>query len=99
VVRSPYQAALRLYAIAADRWAEIDAAFPGVDVIRLPCDRFLNHVYRWAIERIKPDDLERWKMELNAPLPWEAGAGEGPDLWSDEDEAASWVEAAATLGG
>lgn len=69
VVRPPYPTALRLYAIAAERWAEIDGlcAQNGVDPIRLRPDRFCNLIYAWAVERV--EDRERFDFDLNAPMP------------------------------
>ena len=65
----PYATALRLYAIAEERWAEIDAAYASVNLIRFPAHRFLNCVYAWCIERIEPDKLDDWKFQLEAPIP------------------------------
>lgn len=65
----PYQVALRLYLIAAERWPEVDAAYPSVDLIRFPPHRFLNFVYAWCLARIEPDKLEEWLYLLNQPLP------------------------------
>lgn len=69
VGRTPYEVALRLYAIAAERWAEVDPSYPGVDLLRLPVHRFLNYVYAWCVARIDPEKLEQWHWELNQPLP------------------------------
>lgn len=67
--RPPYQVALRLYAIAAERWPEVDAAYASVDLIRFPPHRFLNCVYAWCLDRIAPDKLEEWIHMLYQPLP------------------------------
>jgi hypothetical protein len=69
VVRTPYQVAQRLYAIAEMHWAEIDAHYLPVDLIRLPPHRFLNAVYAWVIARIDPQKVEEWLAQLQAPLP------------------------------
>jgi hypothetical protein len=98
VVRPPYRVVLRLYAIAAQRWAEIDGQDPSFDPIKLPVDRFCNLIYKWSLDHIKPEDLEEWKMLLNAPAPWEPGSTEGPQMWGDEDEAATWDQAMSSLG-
>jgi hypothetical protein len=69
--RPPYRTALRLYAIAVERWAEIDATYYQADIIGFRIDRFLNCVYAWCVERINPDKREEWEAQLNAPLPGE----------------------------
>lgn len=69
VDRTPYPAALRLYAIAEERWAEIEAHYLSVDLLRLPAAKFTNAVYAWCVERILPDDREKWDAMLTAPLP------------------------------
>lgn len=69
VDRPPYQVALRLYAVAAERWAEVDAAYYMVDLIRVAPHRFLNFVYAWCVERIDPEKREDWERMLEAPLP------------------------------
>jgi hypothetical protein len=70
----PYRVALRLYAVAAERWAELDADYIAVDLIRLPPHRFLNCVYKWCLDRIDPEKVEDWEMMLSAPLPGEKPA-------------------------
>lgn len=67
--RTPYPAALRLYAIAEQRWAEVDAAYYQVNILGFRPSRFLNCVYTWCLERIPPDKREQWEMMLEAPLP------------------------------
>lgn len=69
MVGTPYQVAQRLYVIAEMYWAEIDAHYLAVDLIRLPPHRFLNAVYTWVLGRIAPDKHEQWLAQLNAPLP------------------------------
>jgi hypothetical protein len=69
VVGTPYQVAQRLYLIAETYWAEIDAHYLPVDLIRLPPHRFLNAVYAWVINRIDPAKHEQWIQQLSAPLP------------------------------
>ena len=94
VDRPPYQVALRLYAIAEQRWPEVDAQYPSIDLIRLPADRFCNFVYRFCLEHLaKPEAREEFDMRLKEPLPWDAVPGEAPQMWSDEDEAATWAAA------
>lgn len=62
---------VKLLAIASERWAEIDAAYYQIDLIRLPCYRILNMVYSWCIERVPPDKLDEWLAELEELLPWQ----------------------------
>lgn len=83
MVRPPYEVALRLGYIAAERWVEIDgeAAYHGVDLIGLPLDRFLNAVYYWIIQRIEPDDLPMFLTRLYEPLP---GRNESPESIKQE---------------
>lgn len=69
MVRPPYQVTYRLYAIAGARWAEIDAAYASVDLIRFPAHRFLNCVWAWCLARVPGDKVEEWIIEMNAPLP------------------------------
>jgi hypothetical protein len=69
VDRPPYVAALRLYAIAEERWAEIEARYLSVDLLRLPSAKFLNAVYAWCVKYMSPEDREKWDMMLTAPLP------------------------------
>ena len=51
----PYRVVLRLYAIADERWAEIDAAYANTDLIRVPIYRFLNCVYAWCVKHLDTD--------------------------------------------
>ena len=67
--RTPYPAALRLYAIADERWAEIEAHYIQVDILRIAPAKFLNAVYAWCVRFMQPDDREKWDMMLTAPLP------------------------------
>lgn len=94
--RTPYQIALRLYAIAAERWAEIDAAYSGVDILRLPIHRFLNYVYAWCVERINPEKLEQWQWELEQPLP---GQEKKPTEGQTEDEGQGFMDFMAGMRG
>jgi hypothetical protein len=86
VVRPPYRATLRLYWIAAEHWVAIDGGSPGVDLIRLPPDRFLNYIQHWVLERTPPEKREEWLMLLNAPLPHETKEKPKPkDLMTAEE--------------
>jgi hypothetical protein len=41
------------------------------DLLRLRPHKFLSLVYAWAIERVDPDKLDDWLLELNDLLPWQ----------------------------
>jgi len=69
VDRPPYPVALRLYAVAEERWAEIEAHYIVVDLLRLPPAKFLNCVYAWCVRYMDPETREKWEMMLTAPLP------------------------------
>ena len=65
----PYPTALRLYAVAEERWPEIEANYISVDLLRLPPAKFLNAVYAWCVRYMTPEDREKWDIMLTAPLP------------------------------
>lgn len=65
----PYPVAVRLYAVAIGRWAELDAEYIHIDLMGLPPHRFCNLIYTWCLKHIKEDDREMWLMQLNQPLP------------------------------
>lgn len=88
---APYQVVLRLFQIAEDRWPEIDAAYPSINLIKLPTHRFLNFVYAWAVAHIPPDKIEDFLFQLTAPLPGREKAKPTP---SDADEDARLFMAA-----
>lgn len=69
MVRTPYQVVLRIFGIAEARWAEIDAEYATVDLIRFPLHRFLNCVFTWALNRVPPDKVEQFMFELEKPIP------------------------------
>lgn len=69
VVRAPYPAVLRLYAIADERWAEIESHYIQVDLLGVGPRRFLNCVYAWCVMRMDQETRERWEEELHSPLP------------------------------
>ena len=83
VDRPPYPAALRLQAIAAERWGEIDgaAAAQGVDPFLLRPDRFCNLIYWWATQRV--EDRREFDALLLDPLP-RAARRARPKPTSDE---------------
>ena len=70
----PYQACLRLYAVAAERWAEVEAAYATIDLFSIGCRRFLNCVYAWCVARIPDENREEWDTQLIAPLPGQEAA-------------------------
>lgn len=88
MVRPPYPVAVRLCTIAAERWAEIDAAYYQMTLLRERPHRFLNMVYAWAIERVDPDKLDEWLAELADLLPWQDADSEA----AAELESASFFE-------
>lgn len=84
MVRPPYQAAVRLCTIAADRWPQIEAAYYQINLLRQPPYRFVNLVYAWAIEHVEADKIEEWEAELIDLLPWQESSGNaGAELESD----------------
>ena len=88
-----YPAAVRLTAVAAGNWYEIDGACAraGIDPADLPPRRLLNLVYAWAVERLSHgvnNELQQWLDDLYKPLP-----GGDPDKVSAkvvEDEMAAF---------
>ena len=90
----PYPAALRLYAIAAERWAEIEAHYLAVDLLRLPPAKFLNAVYAWCVKHMQPDDREKWEIMLTAPLP--GAERTRPSQVTAEAEGAAFLAAMST---
>jgi len=69
VDRTPYPAALRLYAIAEQRWAEVEASYATVDLFHVGPRKFLNLIFAWCVQRIDPDKREEWEVDLESPLP------------------------------
>lgn len=94
MVGSPYQAVLRLYAIAGERWPELDASYPAVDLLKLPIHQFLNYVYAWCVERLDPEKREEWEMGLADPLP-----GREPSPAQIEREGEDFMNFMSTMGG
>jgi len=71
VVRPPYPVAVRLCQIAADRWAELDATYYQINLLRQRPHRFANLVYAWLVERVEPDKLDDVLTQLADLLPWQ----------------------------
>ena len=69
MVGPPYPTTLRLYAIAAERWSEIDSAYAQVDIIRQPAWRFCGLVYGWCVKHMDDERREQFDYNLAAPLP------------------------------
>lgn len=94
-VRPPYWSAARLTATARARWHEFDgwAASCGVDPLDLPIDRFLNLVYYWLMQGVKPSERDRVEAQLAAPPSGAdpAEVEEDPDSpWSADAEMAAF---------
>ena len=102
--RPPYRAVIRIFLIAEIRWPEIDAAYPGVDLLRLPVHRFLNYVYSWALQRIAKfassnEEVEAWIESIyNEPLPGEVKPRRSPVV-EDEQDSGFMSLMAETAGG
>lgn len=71
MVCPPYQSALRLCVIAAERWAEVEAEYYQINLLRQKPHRFANLVYAWAVSRIDPEKLDEFHEELVDLLPWQ----------------------------
>jgi hypothetical protein len=96
VVRPPYTVAVRLCIFGAERWALIDGAHPGIDLLSLPPDRYLNVVYTWLVERTPTDKMTEMEEQLRLPLP---GQEDRVTAFQEEDEGASFMNTMAKLGG
>jgi hypothetical protein len=84
MVRPPYQTAVRLSAVAASNWPEIDGEYTGkgIDLLRLHSfSRFLSVIYVWALARQSQEDAEHWKLTLMMPV-----KGQKLNTDSPEDE-------------
>lgn len=81
MVGPPYQAAVRLSAVATSNWTQIDGYYSGkgVDVLRLPFSRFLNVIYVWATSNQSQEDADKWVAKLNLPLPGQMQTDESAD--------------------
>lgn len=76
MVRPPYPAVVRLCAFASSQWAQIEASYYQINLLRQRPHRFTNLVYAWAVERIPSDDLDDWLLELVELLPWQDSQSE-----------------------
>lgn len=68
MVGPPYATTLRLYAIAAERWSEIDSAYATLDLIRERPFRFCGLVYGWCVGNMDGERREQFDYDLAAPL-------------------------------
>lgn len=86
MVRHPYARAVKLCALLSDRFEELTAAYYHIpNLLALPCWRLISLVYAWCIERVDPDKLDEWLVELDDLLPWQ----------DSESEAATNIESAS----
>lgn len=69
MVVAPYPTTLRLYAIAAERWSEIDSAYATLNLIYEPPWRFCGLVYGWCVRNMEDERREQFDYNLAAPLP------------------------------
>lgn len=69
MVVAPYPITLRLYAIAAERWSEVDSAYATLNIIGERPSRFCGLVYGWCVRNMDPERREQFDYNLAAPLP------------------------------
>ena len=69
---TPYRAAVRLYSIASERWAEVEATYYQADILGYRIDRFFNLIFAWCVERVDHEKREEWELALDMPLPDES---------------------------
>jgi hypothetical protein len=67
----PYRTVVRLLEVAGYFWVHLDGDRAD-DLLDLRLDRFLNHVYHYAVLRLSPEDKERFDTELMSPLEGES---------------------------
>lgn len=72
MVCEPYPRAVKLCALASERFDELTAAYYQIDnLLSLKPWKFISLVYAWCIERVDPDKLEDWIADLDDLLPWQ----------------------------
>lgn len=76
MVRHPYPVAIKLCAIAAERWNELIAAYYQINLVKQSPARFVGLVYAWCVERVPHDKIEEWERDLQEPLPWQDSESE-----------------------
>jgi len=69
VVLPPYPTTLRLYAIAAERWSEVDSAYATLNIIQERPSRFCGLVYGWCVRDMDLERRQQFDYNLAAPLP------------------------------
>jgi len=75
VVGPPYRAALRLYAIGVERWAEVESHYYQEDILGFRIDKYLNLVFAWCMTQMAGatgEKIEEWIVALDNPFPWES---------------------------
>lgn len=77
--------------IAAERWAQIDAAYYQIKLLRQTPARFAGLVYAWVLERTPHDKIDQLESDLDDLLPWEDSTSEA----AAEIEGASFMAMAA----
>lgn len=60
-------------------------------------DKFFNLIWAWCVSRMaSEDDYEKWKFQMDSPLPWEPKV---PITQADmESEGQDFMNAMASLG-
>ena len=77
----------RLLASAEYYWPQIDGASPSLDLLDLPVDRFLNHIYWWLTKDANAEGVQAFNVKLWMP-PKGVVAVKGP--WSVEEETSAF---------
>jgi hypothetical protein len=67
--------------------------------LRLRPHRFANLVYAWCIERVAPDNLDKWHTELNDLLPWQDTDSAAAEELESESFFAMQAKGSGTIGG
>lgn len=89
MVRHPYPRAVKLSALLSDRFREITSAYYLIpNLLALPGWKLMSMVYSWAIERVDPEKLDEWIVELDDLLPWQDSNTEA----AEEIESASFFD-------
>lgn len=94
VDRTPYQVAVRLYALAEGYWELLCVHFYQINLMAQDPDRLCTLVYGWAKTMIPTDKWEMFEMELTSPLP---GTEAQPSETEIENEGELFMAAMQTL--
>jgi hypothetical protein len=88
---------VRLCATALTEWAFIDgyAVSRGIDLIRLPLDRFTNFIWWISTRNAEPPEVQKMRSKLWMPPKGEAPAPQSP--WSAENETAGFKALKASV--